>query len=351
VTALGTTNHYVLAGSHPAIFANDTKSTYSDEFVGGIEYEVAPALNFGVRYIHRNISTVLEDYAQASPVMYELGFPGLGEVVYQIDNISPSLETLDPTGVPGFEAVKQPFFEDPEHTYDSIEVTANKAFSDNWSLFASYRYARLKGNFEGFFRSDNGQSDPSISSLFDFPTNDPSYTEVGGPQFGYVGDIRYQGTTLGLGHLPNDRPHQLKLYANYTFGNLNTGLGFNAGSGRRLTALAANPIYNNAGEIPLTLRGAGSETVDGFLESTDKEILFDLHLDYTFRFGDSQRLILLADVFNLFNDQDPTNYDMFSEANFLAPNPNFGEPINPSGGNVNSFQLPRQIRLGARFEW
>ena len=41
---------------------------------------------------------------------------------------------------------------------------------------ASYRWAKLKGNFEGFFRSDNGQSDPAITSLFDFPTNDPSYT-------------------------------------------------------------------------------------------------------------------------------------------------------------------------------
>jgi hypothetical protein len=351
VVALGTTTHYIPAGVAPAIFANNTKSTYSDEFVGGVEYEVARGVNLGVRYIHRNISTVLEDYAQASPVMYDLGFPGLGAVVYYIDNISPSLETLNPSTTPGFENVQQPFFEDPEHKYDAIEVTANKAFSNNWSLFASYRYAKLKGNFEGFFRSDNGQSDPSISSLFDFPTNDPSYTEVGGPQFGYIGDIRYQGTTLGLGQLPNDRPHQLKLYANYAFSNLNLGMGLNAGSGRRLTALAANPVYNNAGEIPLTLRGAGSQTQDGFLESTDKEILVDFHADYTFKFGDSQRLILLADVFNLFNDQDPLNYDMFNEANFGVPNPNFGEPITPNGGNVNSFQLPRQIRLGARFEW
>ena len=61
----------------PAIFANDSKSTYSDEFVGGFEFEAAQALNLGVRYIHRNTPTVLEDYAQASPVMYELEFPGL----------------------------------------------------------------------------------------------------------------------------------------------------------------------------------------------------------------------------------------------------------------------------------
>jgi hypothetical protein len=349
--ALGTTNHFVLAGTAGAIFTPDSKSTYSDEFVGGFEFEAAKSLNLGIRYIHRNISTVLEDYAQASPVMYELEFPGLGEVVYKIDNITAGLETLNPRGVPGFENVKQPFFEDPVHKYDSIELTANKTFSEHWSLFASYRWARLKGNFEGFYRSDNGQSDPAITSLFDFPTNDPSYTEIGVPQFGFSGDIRYQGTTLGEGKLPNDRPHQLKLYGTYTFSNLNLGLGLNAGSGRRLTGLAANAIYNNSGEIPLTLRGGGFQTLDGRLENTDKEILVDLHADYAIKLGNNQRVILLADVFNLTNDTDPTWYDVCSESNFLAPNPNFGQPLFGCAANTNAFQPPRSIRFGARFEW
>jgi hypothetical protein len=351
ITALGTTTHFLQAGVAGSIFASGSRSTYSDEFIGGVEYEVARGINLGVRYIHRNISTVLEDYAQASPVMYELAVPGTEFVTYYIDNINAGLATLNPTTIPGFENLHQPFFEDPVHKYDSIEVTANKTFSNNWSLFASYRYAKLKGNFEGFFRSDNGQSDPSITSLFDFPTNDPDYSAVGGPQFGYIGDIRFQGTSLGEGHLPNDRPHQLKLYTNYTWSNLNLGLGLNAGSGRRLTALAANPIYNNAGEIPMTIRGGGMGTTNGFLESTDKEILVDFHADYTFKLGDRQRIVFLADVFNLLNDQDPLNYDTFVESNAGVANPNFGQPLNGGGANINGFQLPRQIRFGARFEW
>ena len=352
VTALGTTNHFVLAGVAGAIFENGSKSTYSDEFVGGFEFEALKGTNLGVRFIHRKISTVLEDYAAASPVMYELGFPGLGGVIYQIDNITADIATLDPTGVPGFENVARPFFEDPVHNYDSLELTANKTFADNWSIFASYRYAKLKGNFEGFFRSDNGQSDPAITSLFDFPTNDPSFTEIGAPEFGFVGDIRFQGNTLGKGNLPNDRPHQLKLYATKSWSALNVGLGFNAGSGRRLTALASNPIYNNAGEVPLTLRGGGMETVDGFLKSTDKEIILDLHADYAIKMGGSaRRLILLADVFNLTNDQDPTWYDVNYESNFLVLNPNFGQPLFGGSANTNAFQAPRSIRFGARFEW
>ena len=54
----------------------------------------------------------------------------------------------------------------------------------------SYRWSRLWGTYEGFYRDDNGQSDPGIGSLFDFPTNDPSYTAIGVPQFGYRGDVR-----------------------------------------------------------------------------------------------------------------------------------------------------------------
>jgi hypothetical protein len=54
-------------------------------------------------------------------------------------------------------------------------------------MLASYRRSRLRGNFEGFYRDDNGQSDPGITSLYDFPTNDPSYTAIGVPQFGYRG--------------------------------------------------------------------------------------------------------------------------------------------------------------------
>ena len=121
--------------------------------------------------------------------------------------------------IPAFGAVK---FDDPVHNYDALEVTLNRRGS-NWSAMASYRYSRLRGNFEGFYRDDNGQSDPGISSLYDFPTNDPTYTSIGVAQFGYPGDIRFLGDANGI--LPLDRPHQFKLNGNYMFAkNLNLGV-------------------------------------------------------------------------------------------------------------------------------
>src|SRR6185295_6640413 len=138
-------------------------------------------------------------------------------------------------------------------------------------------YSRLRGNFEGFYRDDNGQSDPGISSLYDFPTNDPIYSSFYGAS---SGDIRFLGQN---GVLPLDRPHQIKVYGNYLFDmGLNVGVGLNFSSGKPLTALAANPNYGNGGEIPLTARGAGIQTIDGFRERSPFESQSDLQASYSF---------------------------------------------------------------------
>jgi hypothetical protein len=165
-----------------------------------------------------------------------------------------------------------------------------------------------------------------------------------------LGDIRFQGDTLGTGVLPNDRPHQLKLYGNYIWGDLNLGAGFNAGSGRSLTAMASNPVYANAGEIPMTIRGGGLDTVDGRLERTPIEMTLDLHADYGVRFG-GQRLMLLADVFNVFNRRSATWYDYFHETTVGVLNPNRGQAVNGGSSASPSFQAPLSLRLGARFDW
>jgi hypothetical protein len=341
----GTTSHLRLAGTHAAIIDPEARSTYKTEFVGGLEFDVGRSVNLGVRYVHRSIPRILEDIGQLAMAGYLFDESADVPVDYFITNVTNATATVNCCGLP------PAAFEDPVHKYDAIEVTATKNFADNWGMVASYRFARLKGGFEGFFRSDNGQSDPAITSLFDFPTNDPSYTQVGVPQFGFAGDIRFLGTTLGEGRLPNDRPHQFKLYGNYAIRDLNLGAGFNYGSGRVLTPLAANPIYVSDGEIPEALRGSGIETAtDGFRERAPHDVQFDLHADYTLKFGD-RRVVLLADVFNLFNRQEPTDFDNFTESSPGIANPNFGLPTAGGGISTPGFQLPRQLRLGARFEW
>ncbi len=339
------TQHYLLAGAGASQISPDSKSSYQQEFLGGLEVAVGRNGSVGLRYIHRSVPRILEDYQPAPVVAFDLGCPGATSVEYFIDNISPALPKFNCAGVPTAS------FEDPVHKYDSVEFTVNKTFSDNWSLMASYRWSKLSGLYEGAFRNDNGQSDPSITSLFDFPTNDPSYSEIGTPDFGYRGDIRYQGCTLDCGVLPNDRTHQAKVYASYAFSNLNVGLGVQAGSGIPLTNLAANPNYGNSGEIPLTVKGGGIDSVDGVRTRAPMDFGVDAHLDYTVKVGKSQRMILAADAFNVLNRQTATWYDYCSDQGFGTTNPNYGTAIYGCNGYTPAYAAPFALRIGARFEW
>ena len=338
-TPSSATSHFLQQGLGADLIDPNAKSSYVDEFVSGVEFEALPNMNVGVRYIHRSIPRVLEDVGP-----YPVGacdFEGVGcSFDYTLTNPGPSTPVLTDLGAS---------YEKPIHKYDAVEFTVDKRFANRWGVQASYTWSRLFGTFEGFYREDNGQSDPGITSLYDFPTNDPSYTAIGVPQFGYKGDIRYLGS-LGAGPLPLDRPHVIKVFGNYIFDmGLNLGVGLTMNSGAPLTALAANPNYGNGGEIPETVRGAGIQTIDGFKTRTPFEYNTDMHADYAFKFG-GQRLVVLADIFNLFNLERIRGYDNFDELALGVANPDFGKPVSEVVSGPQ-FQAPRQIRFGARFEF
>jgi hypothetical protein len=241
-------------------------------------------------------------------------------------------------------------FDNPVHKYNAIEATFNRRGA-KWSSIASYRWSRLRGNFEGFYRDDNGQSDPGISSLYDFPTNDPTYTSIGTAQFGYPGDIRFLGDNNGI--LPLDRPHQIKLAGNYLFINaLNIGVNVNLSSGKPLTSMAANPNYTSRGEIPEEARGAGIQTIDGFMTRTPFESQVDLQASYVVRFSERRKLTLMADVFNLFNEKRVLKYDQNTQLDYPNANPDFGAPVDTNFlGSPPQFQTPITMRVGVRFEF
>jgi len=335
------TSHFQLAGVGADTIDPNAKLSYTSEYQIGVEREVLPKTSIGVRYTYRKLGRVLEDVANAPLVAYDLGLPGLSSVEYILTNPSSATAILPSAVYLGAS------FDDPSHIYHAVEVTMDRRFADRWSMLASYRWSRLRGNFEGFYRDDNGQSDPGITSLYDFPTNDPSYTSIGVPQFGYSGDIRFLGQT---GILPLDRPHQFKAVGNYAFPmGLNIGAGFNLTSGAPLTPLAANPNYDNGGEIPAAARGSGIQTVDGFKTRAPMLADVDLQASYNVKLGGHRGLTLVADAFNVFNTQTVLMYDQWTEVSFQVPNPDFGKPITQVlAGHPPQFQTPFQLRVGAR---
>ena len=94
--------------------------------------------------------------------------------------------------------------------------------------------SKLDGNYQGNYRSDNGQQDPNISSMFDFTNSDGVLTGQDIP-----------------GVLNSDRRHQFKLFGNYMWHNFNVGASWLPTSGTPITDLLAHPAYLNAGEIPV----------------------------------------------------------------------------------------------------
>jgi hypothetical protein len=337
-----TGTHYTLLGGSADTIDPNAKLSYYNEYIVGGDYDLPHNLIVGARYIHRDIGRVLEDVQPYPVVASDLGIPGAATANYTLTNPGPSTPVLGDLGAT---------FEAPVHNYNAIEVTADKRLANNWSLHASYRWSRLTGTYEGFYRDDNGQSDPGITSLYDFPTNDPSYTAIGVPQFGYSGDIRYLGD-LGSGPLPLDRPHQVKLYGSYQLHmGLNLAAGVNMSSGKPLTAFAASPVYQNGGEIPMTPRGDGFQTSDGLLTRTPFTTTVDGHASYTLKLGGRRDIQLVADVFNLFNRQTVTDYNNWYESTFGSLNPDFGQAGASSVVAGQQLLAPRQIRIGARLEF
>ncbi len=327
VDAGGSTRHLILRNTSPALIDPSARVTTSGESTVGFEWVAASDLVLGVRYLHSDMTRVLEDVTTAS---LWLTYVGTDNVEYLVTNPRADYPpTVDGIGR----------FVDPVRRYDALELTADKRFSHHWSLLASYRWSRLVGNYEGFYRNDAQQSLPALTGIFDFPPDDPTYAEFGVPQEGFRGDIRYLAEVRPL---PNDRPHQVKLYGTYRFDSgISLGAAFQGSSGRPLTPMAASPVYGRAGEIPEAPRGSGIETEDGFLRRTPNEWTFDLHSDYELPLRGG-RLVFLADVFNLFDRTGVTDYDQNTERSFGVLNPDFGRRI--------AYQSPRQVRLAVRFE-
>jgi hypothetical protein len=306
-------------GSEPTVIDPNCKLSYMDEFVVGAEREVMPFLNVGVSYMHRQLGRILED---TGDVKYSdlVADPYLN-VNYIIRN--PGLENGNPK---------------PSRRYDAATLKVEKRIRDGWQLLASYTYSRLRGNYEGYFRRDNEQSDPFITSAFDFP---------------YLLDPDVWQYTSEEGKLPSDRPHVLNVYGSCRMGfGVNVGLSLKVQSGIPITKLGYNEVYGAGGEIVLEHRGASGRSP----ATSD----VGLHLDYPIARGAGGKTLEGSiDIFNLLNQQRGVTYEYYSEMGgavnpperlqqdpyLLSPCP---ECANPDFGKAIVYQDPRQIVLALR---
>jgi len=375
-------------------FAPGTKLGFTDEHTFGFEQQLPKNFTFSVRYINRKAKRIIEDSAILSPeAALSCDYPDCGTFfinqVYAIANVSKKLDaftnlvpfqftptlngggfiTNTPAGCAssligglrqpnylywtgtgpgvcfaqtGIDAAtgntlvtpdgKPDGFPDAVRNYKALEIELNRRFSNGWQGFFNWRIASLRGNFEGHLRNDNGQTDPGISSLFDFTT----------------GDLNLLGDQFAVGPLNSDRRHIINVYGSYSFeksrgfhalNGLNLGMNTHFETGLPINSLNPHPVYLNAGEVPVGGRGS--------LGRTPSYARLDLHSDYSWALTEKTKLKFVADFFNVFNSQKVRRVDDFKALDFVGT----GNPPNPDFLKPRAFYLPFNMRLGVRFEF
>lgn len=367
------TNVSVSGGGYAELIAPKTKLNFEEEYVAGIERQYK-GFALSARYMDRRLLRAIDDMSGASPEgnlsgnvaqNFIIGNPSANadyfvnevEVPYQFDANAPNDgapancvtnynagigdspfinsaaqvaglggacgQNVDVAGIPTPDG-KPDGAPNVRRHYQSFELEANKNFSHGFLLRVNYRYAKLFGNYEGLYRNDNNQSDPGLTSLFDFT----------------LGTLGMLGDQYKPGYLNTDRRQTGNLYGSYVIPrsyakNLTIGLGLHAASGTPITNLGAHPVYDNSGEIPLGGRGAFGTTASNYQ--------VDLHADYPLQLGEKYRIKFTFDTFNVTNSRSLTAVDQDSALSYGNTNVDFLKPL--------AFQRAFYGRGSVRFEF
>ncbi|HPR64623.1 MAG TPA: TonB-dependent receptor [Thermoanaerobaculia bacterium] len=342
----GLLQRYRLSGG-PATIVDGIKPMYEEEIILGGDYEVMPNWALGIKGIYRSIGDVMEDFSFDGGSTYIIGNPGVGDLGSACITVSNDLA--------GSSYEEREFcIPKASRIYRAVELSLKKRFSDNWQLYTSVLWSRNKGNYGGLFRQDNGQLDPFITSLFDLP--------------------QLMNGTNGL--MPNDRTWQFKAYGSYRFDfGLVTGFDARWMSGTPLSKLGSHIDYGD------DERFIGKR---GDYGRTDPLYFINLHLSYPVKLSDRVDLKLIADIFNVFDWQQPLVaeqtwdsialqwtdttglWDINDDgiADGFEDNPQGcdlpeGDPgrsgycdyLNPTWGQTLLFQDPQSFRIGFILSW
>jgi hypothetical protein len=264
----------------------DLRGQYTDQFGGGIQYEVLQDLSFGVEYLGRRLGTVIEDMSNDDGTTFMIANPAASAPwtaasgPYAGVTFNPRQAAAADPATGNLYSVHWPT---PVRSYDAVTLTLNKAFSRRWLAQASYTWSSLRGNFPGLVRPESGQFGPNLLSEYDLP-------ELSGNKTGPLG---------------YDRTHQIKAAGSYSLPlspsvTFVPGLQLIALSGTPANAFGAHPLYGRA-EVFLIPRG--------FAGNLPWEVSLDLSAQVVWAVAGPYRLTFTVSAFNLLNSQEPTTVD------------------------------------------
>lgn len=338
--------------SKPAV---GLKASYEDEYIIGYERKLDALWKIGATLTYRNLGRVSEDIAMDSAILkycarnltvagcsapdiedvfygdhdYVVANPGQNTTIIVRTDLASALAgkkitlTADDIGNPK-----------ARREYTALELSFSRAFDGKWSLNGSYTLSRLSGNYEGTVKSDagnNAQVDAGSTQDFDHP---------GLSEF-------------ADGLLPNHRGHQFKLYGAYAItDNLQVGGNLQVTSPRAYGCIGYYPStgldpaaagYQAASRYCYDTASSTSKPVPrGSAFDGDWYTNVDLQVRYTVpqlaSFMPENGLVLRADIFNLFNSSNATQFSEVGDASAGQHEVNYGK--------VSQYQNPRTVRLG-----
>ena len=310
----------------------DLKPMRQQEATAGVEHQFNDKIAFGLRYVHKQLDRTIEDAG---------ALDAQGNEIYVVANPGEGLTAFAHPGVP---------YPKAKRDYDSVELSAEKRFADNWYLRTSYLWSRLHGNYSGLSQSDeNGRTSPNIGRVFDYPM------------------MMFQdGGIAAYGPLATDRPHQFKTQFIYQFG-FGTTVGLNQYVFSGLPVTREVGIYPTS-NLPVQYLGRGS---DGRMPTFSQT---DVQFQHGFRIGGTRQLQLTLNILNVFNqDTAISKFSTYQRLNGVSGSRAFGanalnEDLFYSGqqrladlieaqGVIrhpaflmdNAFQAPLQARFGVKF--
>jgi hypothetical protein len=283
--------------------ALDMKPSYQDEITLGFEKAYSPTLNFGAKVTYRKLKSTIDDFCDVRPfekyaAAHNIAItnPLWGNTCQTFNPGRDNTFYIDFVGGGKNDTLvhltkAEQGFPDPERTYAALDLFAEHPLRNGWYGKVNYTLSRNKGNTEGQVRSDNGQTDVSATSVWDYP--------------------ELMAGANGL--LPNDRKHQLKAYGFY---QLNKQLTFGANglvaSGRPRSCIGSAP---NPGDSPnysnQTFYCFGDTRASNVLvqRGTLGRLPWDINLDLNAVYSPEaiKGLAFKIDVFNVFNRQKVTS--------------------------------------------
>ncbi|MBN7820888.1 TonB-dependent receptor [Bowmanella yangjiangensis] len=331
--------------SADAIVDANLDSMYSDEFIAGYQFQLNDEWSMGIQATYRELSTTIEDvaidYGFNKYLEREFGSSCTecsGFHYYVLAN--PGADITVTTDPDGDGPLKEQAYTIPSsdlnypesvRNFGQLDITAEKAWDGVWMMKAAYTWSHSWGNNEGYVRSDNGQDDAGLTTLFDQPgLLDGAY-----------------------GNLPNDRRHAVKVFGSYQLtDDLQLGANFQWQSGRPKNAFGYHPtdefarIYGSE-----SFYSQGELVPRGSLGTTPSTWQLDLTASYQMDLGDFD-LTLRADVFNVFNNDGVTEVFEIRDDEAAPTQGAYVKPgIDADFGNPSNWQTPRFVRLSANLRF